>query len=110
MSDAVQAWLALRRPPPPPSLAVSMGRFVRGVDIDEAGGVPEHLAAAGLAALAAALERPEERAGALDLLAADALLTYTFEAAAEDGPAAVDRLARRLAPARLAPLLEPRDP
>lgn len=103
MSDAVGTWLALRVPAPPPSLAASIQRFLDGVDAGR--GTAERLAAAGLAALGAALERPEERAGALDLLAADALLTYTFEAASEEGPAAVDRLATLLAPARLAALL-----
>src|SRR5690606_980843 len=54
---------------------------------------------------AAALAEAHDRSGALHLLAADALLTYAFEAAAERGPEAVTALAERRGAARLALLL-----
>jgi len=97
------AWLAQRRSAPPASLAEAVARYAAG---REAGDVPEQLAAAAMDALETALERPEDRAGAWDLLAADALLTYAFEAAAEEGAAAVERLAAALGPDRFDRLLD----
>jgi len=96
------AWLKERQAGVPASLAERMRRYV-------ADGPPappaDRLAQAARAALRAALDRPDERASALDLLAADALITAAFEAAAQDGPAAVDRLAAASAPGAIVELL-----
>ena len=88
--SVVRAWLAGRSPRPPEALALS---------IDEgAGDVTEGLTAAGLAALERALEGRGERRGAFDLLAADALLTYACECAAEstDPEGALKRILERV--------------
>lgn len=104
MSNAARTWLEERRPAQPSSLAAALDRFTAEAGV-AGGGVADRLADAGLLALRAALERPDDRAGAFDLLAADALITYAFEAAAEEGTDAVNRLAGRLGPDRLAELL-----
>ncbi len=74
----------------------------------------DRLAAAGLAALRRSIEadsaaRPD-RQNAIDLLAADALLTYACEAAAEEGPEALDRFTGSLDFRRFEMLLEPNAP
>ena len=69
-------------------------------------GVPEQLAEAGLAALAEVIAGVGARASAVRLLAADALLTFACEAAAEEGGGALERLTEALAPDRFAALLE----
>ena len=69
------------------------------------GAVARRLAEAGVARLRTVLEAPGEREAALDLLCADALLTYAMEAAAEAGPEALDAIARGFDPERLAQLL-----
>jgi hypothetical protein len=66
---------------------------------------PEALADAALAQLATVLHAPSSRGAAIGLLAADALLTAAFEAAA-DAPDSIQQLAHRYDPARLAALLE----
>jgi hypothetical protein len=85
-------------------------------DTHEAGGAyeagaldePALLAAAALACLADALGHGDDRAAALHLLAADALLTVACEAAADAGDpvARIGALAERYSVARLAPLAE----
>lgn len=69
--------------------------------------IADHLADAGIAALARVARSAPERSIAPELLAADALLTYACEAAAEAGPEALDRLTDRLDLAHFAALLEP---
>jgi hypothetical protein len=69
--------------------------------------LPSQLGEAALVCLRAALRRADDRAAALDLLAADALLTYGCEAAAEQEDGAVTRFAESYGPARLARLLPP---
>lgn len=87
-------WMDARRPPPPPTLR----QHLLGVLRDAPQSLPEHLADAGVALLDRLLERPEAgRELALDLLAADALVTYAFEAQAELDTAGLARLARRVA-------------
>lgn len=98
---APDAWLAQREAGVPKSLVARMRHHLAG----RTGPLPERLAHAGLDALRAALEAPDQRASALDLLAADALLTAAFEAAAEEGMAAVDRLAAATGPATFEDLL-----
>lgn len=120
MTD-LNRWLDARRPPPPPSLRraleAALARWRPEVPLahgspDSAGGaVAERLAAAGLAALGHVAARPSTRGAAIDLLAADALITYACEAAVEaeaDGhDGAVERLSEMLAPARFDQLIQP---
>ena len=76
----VLAWLDSRRPPPPAVLRAHLEALVS--DSDER--LPEHLAELGSAVLGRVTGAPGEgRALALDLLAADAFVTYAFEAQAE---------------------------
>lgn len=72
----------------------------------EHGSVAASLARAGLHALGRVARAAPERGTATELLAADALLTYACEAAAEDGPEALDRLLSELGYARFASLLD----
>jgi hypothetical protein len=93
------AWLDARRPAPPPTLRAHLDRRVPPVPggIGEAA-LPDHLAAAGRDLLDRVLSRPAAgRELALDLLAADALVTYAFEAQAEQDPGGLVDLARRIA-------------
>ncbi len=84
-------WLAERRPIPPVALAERIAHLVTNPrdDCD----LPETLTNAAEETLRALLRlNATDRAGALDLLAADALVTYAFEAAA-DSPDALERRA-----------------
>lgn len=88
------AWLDARRPVPPPTLREHLITLVP--DASENG--PDQLVDAGVALLARVLDRSEGgRELALDLLAADALVTYAFEAQAEVDTAGLAALARRVA-------------
>jgi len=90
----VLAWLDARRPAPPPTLRAHLARRV----MDAPGTLPDHLADGGRALLARVLAEPlGGRELALDLLAADALVTYAFEAQAERDAAGLVALARRVA-------------
>jgi hypothetical protein len=61
--------------------------------------LPERLAAAGRRALALVERGPGDRASALDLLAADALITLALLAQAEQAPAGLAAFARAQLPA-----------
>lgn len=80
-------WLEARRPAPPVKLAAHLGDAVTGLASSSDMSLSETLAVAGTAILKrltgpnAATSR---RDVAIDLLSADALLTYALEAAAED--------------------------
>ena len=81
-------WLGTRRPAPPPALRAHVAAAVA----DGAEPLPQHLARLGGELLARVARHPAGgRELALDLLAADAFVTYAFEAQAE---ADVDGLAR----------------
>lgn len=54
------------------------------------------LAAAGQSALTCVLSHPGDRSAALDLLAADALITLALQAQAEDAPARLEEFATAL--------------
>ena len=89
----LRSWLAGRTPPPPDVLPLP---------VPEGTGSPAaRLTEAAAAALARALDGRGERGGAFDLLAADGLLTYACERAAEsDEPEAelvdiLERIGRR---------------
>lgn len=79
------AWLGHRRPEPPAQLAARLERAIRDapVEVTELA-LPEALLAVGRALVEEVAGRPHAgRAYALDLLAADAFITYAFEAQAE---------------------------
>lgn len=88
------AWLDQREPAPPSALRARLDRAVDdGPEL-----LPEHLARLGRALLAQVAARPAAgRELALDLLAADAFVTYAFEAQAEAGVADLARLATHTA-------------
>ena len=93
----VVAWLAARRPAAPPPLVEPMTRWL----VDSPASLPDHLALAGRALLDRVLSRPQGgRELALDLLAADALVTYAFEAQAEFDAGALVHVAERIADSR----------
>ena len=90
--DAVR-WLDAR-PPAPPLVRSVMDEMLE--DGDPSAPVPDRLANAALRALRRVVREPSQRSGANTLLAADALLTYACEAAAEAGLDELDRLTREL--------------
>lgn len=83
-------WLDARLPSAPRSVRMALDPWL--AETDPAEPLHRRLALAGLRALEAVVARPSERSTATTLLAADALLTYACEAAAEAGPDALDRL------------------
>ena len=92
-SDVV-TWLAGRRPAAPPTLIEPMTRGLT----DSPSSLPDHLAEAGRALLDRVLARPGGgRELALELLAADALVTYACEAQAELDAGGLVRVAERIA-------------
>lgn len=121
LPEPVRAWIDAR-PEAPPALARRVEEALARAAPDDVSPerLPELLAEAGLDRLRAALElsraaaderllgeeRPPARAAALDLLAADALLTYACEAAADLGPEALEALAARYGAVRMAALIE----
>lgn len=97
-------WVRERRPGAPPSLAAAVDRVLAWRP-PTGETLPEELAAAALSALSRVVGGPAGRASASTLLAADALLTYACEAAAEEGTAALERLASGLGLDRFEALL-----
>ena len=97
--ERVLEWLAAREPPAPALLAQRLERFVRALPearLDAT--MTRTMCALGLHALEGSLARGETGdAAALDLLAADAFVTYAFEAAAEEGLDVTPVAARLLA-------------
>lgn len=84
-------WIAARTAAAPPVLRA------RALSYVETGGEPaEQLAAAGARALATVLAQSGDRASALDLLAADGLITLALLAKAEAHPAGLDAFAAEL--------------
>lgn len=88
----LEEWIASRTPAPPPALAGrirdAVAEAVAGAG-NEAGTDPFDVLVEAARGILETL--PGGRSGALDLLAADALLSYAFEAAADD----CDSLAER---------------
>ncbi len=66
------------------------------IQAGDAGVLPRRLADSARAALAAALAHPGDRSVALDLLAADALVTLALKAQASSAPEDLDRFAGEL--------------
>lgn len=86
----VRAWLESRRPAPPAALATYLGATVTDTPLP----LSEYLALLGQRVLTQVAERPEGgRELALALLAADAFVTYAFEAQAEADVAGIGSLA-----------------
>jgi len=93
----VLAWLDARRPVPPAALRACLAAPVT----DSTEPLPEHLAELGRRVLVRVAGHPGGgRELALDLLAADAFVTYAFEAQAEADVARLVALAERVAGAR----------
>ncbi len=89
------AWLAERRPAPPPALRAYL-EAAAAEPLPEAP-LPEQLVALGQRALARVTARVDGgRELALDLLAADAFVTYAFEAQAEADVRGLAALAERV--------------
>lgn len=92
MSDG-EAWLDARIAGAPAALAERARQFI----VEEGGGaMADRLAAAGQRALAAADARGADRAAALDLLAADALITLALLDVSERAPGQLAQEAARL--------------
>jgi hypothetical protein len=86
-------WLGRRRPIPPDALRIHLEQAVR----DRPAALPEHLAQEGAELLRQVVAAsPAGRERALDLLAADALVTYAFEAQAELDVLGLEALAERV--------------
>jgi hypothetical protein len=101
-SGAVAAWLRERSPEPPSQL---LARIEQMLAVHADGPPPEALLGAAEAAMSGLLrDGCLTRESALDLLAVDALVTYAFEAAAEDHATLDARSTRALA--RIAALAE----
>ena len=75
-------------------------------DVLDQDSVPASLADAARVCLRDAMAAGDDRSAALHLLAADALITYACEAAADTRAAAFDAVARAAAPERLSLLLD----
>ena len=90
----VRDWLLSRRPSPPAALAGRLTEALRDRLDDDASTVYDCAMDAALALLATVVRQPTAgRECALDLLTADALSTYAFEAAAAEPDTLDDRSA-----------------
>jgi hypothetical protein len=84
LKQSLEEWLGSRQPAPPDALLARMRAEIRKLGISESDVDSKALADTGASILKTLDEAGcTERATALDLLAADALFTYAFEAAAE---------------------------
>ena len=92
-AEDLSTWLSARKPAPPLALATRLADTVG----DEAGAPPAALAAKGALLLDRVVAATtQDRRQALDLLAADALVTYAFEAQAEADVRGLTTLAERI--------------
>lgn len=106
MTEA-QRWLSTRSEAAPADLRT---RMLDAVATQSGDSTADVLAAAALLCMQRALRNPAERFSALELLAADALLTHACEAAAEAGPAALAAFTDAWGAARFEQLLPTRVP
>jgi hypothetical protein len=83
-------WLERRTSQAPPALRTRVREYALTASGDS---LSTALAAAGHAALTRVLSHPGDRSAALDLLAADALITLALQALAEDAPERLDEFA-----------------
>ncbi len=91
-------WLEERQPAPPAALSVKLAQCVGSAPdaLFEGGSIAEIAGRLGVATLGLVIRRQAvAHYGAMDLLAADAFVTYAFEAASEGGED-VTGLAQRL--------------
>ncbi|MEX2284451.1 MAG: hypothetical protein WEE89_18320 [Gemmatimonadota bacterium] len=97
MSEAMRRvtldWMDRRTPAPPFELERRLLRALERLP-NPAATIPLTLAAAALNSLSDSVRAGNSRHAANDLLAADALLTYAHEAAAEQGTADLEELTR----------------
>jgi hypothetical protein len=90
----ILTWLEARRPAPPAGLHAHL----RAAITDAPEPLPDHLARLGREMLGRVARHPDGgRALALDLLAADAFVTYAFEAQAEADVTGLAALVARVA-------------
>lgn len=106
MTDA-HVWIRGRSPAPPGPLREAIVAALHRAP-SEGADVPGTMAAAALVTLEVVLAGSGERGSAAQLLAADALLTYACEAAAEAGPGALTALVDALRPEAFEALAEGR--
>lgn len=90
--SATDPWLEARTEGAPSALRERVHAWAELTDPGQPR--PERLAAAARSALEAAVHSGQDRSVALDLLAADALVTLALQAQAESDPAALVALAR----------------
>ena len=94
----VLTWLEARRPVPPDALRACLEATVTDAEPSSRVPLPDQLALLGRRLLGRVAGRPNGgRELALELLAADALITYAFEAQAEVDAAGLAALAERIA-------------
>ena len=94
----VLAWLEARRPIPPDALRACLEAAVTDAELPPLLPLPDQLAVLGRRVLGRVAGRPEGgRELALELLAADAFITYAFEAQAETDATGLAGLAERIA-------------
>ena len=86
----VTAWLDRRTSQAPPALRTRVREYALAASADSLSSL---LAAAGQAALDRVLSHPGDRSAALDLLAADALITLALRAQAEESPERLEEFA-----------------
>jgi hypothetical protein len=101
---ATTTWLSRREIPPPFDLELRVRRAVERVPVPGPS-IPDTLVAAAVQCLRDAVRSGHERSAANELLTADALLTYAFEAAAEKGIEHLELLTRALDVARFEQLM-----
>lgn len=90
-----EAWVERRTAGAPAALHARVRQWLRAAPEDP---WPERLARAAGAALDRVIAGSGDRAVALDLLAADALVTLALEAQADEDPARLEAFARRMRP------------
>ena len=94
----VLAWLEARRPVPPDALRTCLEGAVTDAELSPRVLLPDQLAVLGRQGLGRVAGRPDGgRELALELLVADAFITYAFEAQAELDAAGLATLAERIA-------------
>jgi len=96
----IAGWFAEHSAGAPEALRARVEQYLAAVP--DAASTPETLAAAGAQALAAVVAQGRDRAAALDLLAADALVTLSLLAQAEAAPEALGQFAEHLVQRSLA--------
>lgn len=86
----VKDWLDRRTSQAPPALRTRVGEYALAASGDSLAAI---LASAGQAALDRVLSHSGDRSAALDLLAADALITLALRAQAEESPKRLEEFA-----------------